>query len=101
MSRVPFAFDLADGLVSVRGVAYLDGDVLVVRTSRRVLGLVPIGSRTLRLPAAEIANIGLETRVMRARLVVQPFSAEDLAGFPGDPGDQLSLPVARKHRAAA
>ena len=99
MTRVPFAFDLKDGFVSVRGVAFLDGDDLVIETARTLIGLVPVGRRTFRLPADEVESIDVRTtRFGRVQLVVRPFSFSFLHGFPGDPADELVLPLARKHR---
>ena len=102
MTRVPFSFDLKDGFVSVRGVAFLDGDSLVLETARTLLQLVPTGRRTFRIPADEIESITLRTtRLGRSQLVVRPFTFSFLHEFPGDPDDEIVLPIARKHREAA
>lgn len=102
MIRDPFAFDLKDGFVTVKGVASLDGDSLVIETARTVVGLVPAGRRTFRIPADEVESIEVRTLFGgRSRLVVRPFSFEFVRGFPGDPADEVVLPIARKHREAA
>ena len=101
MSRVPFSLDLNDGLVTLRGHVWLDGDDLVIEAKRAALDLIPFGRETFAIPADEIESIELETGLVKSRLVIRPFSFEHLDGFPGDPADEICLPVGRKHRAAA
>ena len=101
MTRVPFKFDLNDGFVSLSGVVSLDGDDVVIETRRAALDLVPIGRDTFRIPAREIESIELETGLVKSHLVICPFSVEYLEGFPGDPDDEIRLPIPRKHRDAA
>ena len=102
MNRIPFAFDLKDGVVTVRGVVFLDGDDLVIETSRAVFQIWPAGRRTFRIPADEVESVEVRTSfVKKCQLVVRPFSFAFVSGFPGDPSDEVVLPVARKHREAA
>jgi hypothetical protein len=102
VTRIPFSFDLKDGFVTVRGVAFLDGDDLVIETTRTVLQLVPAGRRTFRIPADEVESVEVRASfVKRCQLVVRPFSFSFVSGFPGDPADEVVLPIARKHREAA
>lgn len=101
MARVPFAFDINDGLVTVRGTVSLDGDDVVVEASRSALQMVPMGTETFRIPSDEIEHIDLQTGLVRAKLMLRPFAFSFIEGFPGDPDEELALPVKRKHRAAA
>ena len=108
MTRVPFSFDLHEGFVTLTGVTFLDGDSVVIEMSRALLQMVPLGRDTSRLPADEIESIEVQSSLVKAKLVVRPLAApasrlsfEVLNGFPGDPTDEIVLPVARKHRAAA
>ena len=100
--RIPFAFDLADGLVSVRGTVALEGDTVVFETERRMIGLIPFGRKTIRLSADDIEEVRIEQPALRKpRLVVQPFGFVRVRDFPGDPTGAIVLPIAKKHRAAA
>ena len=102
MTRVPFSFDIDHDFVTVKGVVFLDGDDVVIETARTLLQLVPTGRRTFRIPADEIESIAVRTtRLGRSQLVVRPFTFSFLHEFPGDPDDEIVLPVARKHREAA
>ena len=101
MNRVPFKFDQSDGFVSVRGTVTLDGDRLVIETKRAALDLIPFNRDTFEIPTDEIESIELETGIVKSQLVVRPFSFEYLEGFPGDPADEICLPIPRKHRDAA
>ncbi len=100
--RIPFAFDLSDGLVSVRGTVALEGDVVVFETERRLAGLVPFGRKTVRLPADDIEEVRVEAAALRKpRLVIRPFGFVRVRDFPGDPPGAIVLPIAREDRAAA
>lgn len=100
--RIPFAFDLNDGLVSVSGTVTLEGDVLVFETERKMIGLIPFGRKTIRLPADDIEEVRIEAATLRKpRLVVQPFAFVRVRDFPGDPPGAIVLPIAKKDRAAA
>ncbi|HEX9950606.1 MAG TPA: hypothetical protein VGB53_02475 [Rubricoccaceae bacterium] len=100
--RIPFTFDLMDGVVNVRGTVRLDGDDLVFEMSQTLAKLVPVGRRTVRLPADDVESIDVHaTRLGRVRLVVRPFGFVTVRGFPGDPPGEIVLPLARTDRAAA
>lgn len=102
MTRIPFSFDLKDGFVSVRGAVFLDGADVVIETARTLLQLVPLGRRAFRIPADEVESIEVRSLLLRkSQLVVRPFSFSFIAGFPGDPPNEVVLPVARTDRAAA
>ena len=101
MNRVPFSLDLNDGLVTLSGHVSLDGDDLVIEARRAALDLIPIGRETFAIPAREIESVELEASLVKRQLVIRPFSARHLDGFPGDPVDEIRLPIARKHREAA
>ena len=102
MTRIPFAFELKDGFVHVKGVVFLDGDDVVIETARTLLQLVPVGKRTFRIPADEVESIEVQTPFVKAtKLVLRLFAFSFVAGFPGDPADEVVLPIARKHREAA
>ena len=103
MNRIPFAFDLKDGFVTIRGVAVprrrhgRDRD-----DARTLLQLIPVGKRTFRIPADEVEAVEVRPAlVKKCQLVVRPFSHEFMAGSPGDPDSEIALPIARKHREAA
>ena len=100
--RLPFSFDTADGLVTVRGHVSLDGDTVVVETERKAVDLIPVGRETFRIPADEVADIEVRTTLTRGcHLALRPFSAEFVAGFPGAPAEWLVLTVPRARRADA
>lgn len=100
--RIPFTFDLKDGIVTVRGTAWLDGDTVVVETTRHALQVIPMGQRTFRIPADEVESIDVQpSRLRKSRLVLRLFSHDCVAGFPGDPADEIVLPVEKKHVATA
>ena len=102
MLRIPFTFDLKDGFVTIRGVAFLDGDMVVIETARTLLQMIPVGKHTFRIPADEVEAVEVRSAlVKKSQLVVRPFSHEFMAGFPGDPEVEIALPIARKHREAA
>ena len=98
MLRIPFQFDQSDGFVTVKGTVELRGQDLVIETSRVFLQIVPYRQETFRIPADEIESIEVDPGLLKHRLVVRPFSAEWLDGFPGDPSDEISIPIARTHR---
>ncbi|HEX8297926.1 MAG TPA: hypothetical protein VF594_02095 [Rubricoccaceae bacterium] len=100
--RIPFAFDPKDGVVNVRGTVRLDGDDLVFDMSQSLMSLVPVGRRTVRLPADDVESIDVQTtRMGKARLVVRPFGFVTVRGFPGDPLGEIVLPLQKADRAAA
>ncbi len=100
--RIPFTFDLKDGFVTVRGTAWLDGDTVVIETTKHALQLVPMGRQTFRIPADEVESIDVQpSRLRKSRLVLRLFSHECVDGFPGDPADEIALPVEKKHVATA
>ena len=100
--RHPFAFDLKDGFVTVRGTVRLDGDEMVFETTQSVLNLVPFGRRTVRLAADDVESVEVQTtRLGRVRLVVRPFAFVTVRDFPGDPPGEIVLPLARADRDAA
>jgi hypothetical protein len=101
MIRIPFKFDLNDGFVSLKGTVSLQGEDLVIETSKAVLDMIPYGKETFYIPADEIESVEVETGLVKHRFVVRPFSFDVLDGFPGDPAEEISLPIARKHRDAA
>ena len=94
MTRIPFKFDLNDGFVSLKGTVSLQGDDLIIETSKAILDMIPYGKDTFVIPAEEIESIEL----VKNRLVIRPFSFEFLDDFPGDPAEEISIKVARKHR---
>lgn len=97
MTRIPFKFDEKDGFVTVKGTVFLDGELLIIETAKAVLDLIPYASETFAIPAEEIESIEL----VKNRLIIRPFSFEFLDGFPGDPVEEISIKVARKHRDSA
>jgi len=97
MIRIPFKFDLNDGFVSVKGTVALHGEDLVIDMSKAVLDMIPYGKESFSIPAEEIESIEL----VKNRLVIRPFSFEFLDGFPGDPAEEISIKIARKHRDSA
>lgn len=102
MMRIPFAFDLSDGFVSIRGTVTLEGDAVVFETERLIVNLVPFGRRTIRLSVDDVEEVRIEEPTLRRpRLVVKPFDFVRVRDFPGDPPGALVLPIAKKHRAAA
>ena len=94
MIRIPFKFDLNDGFISLSGTVSLQGEDLVIETSKAILDMIPYGKETFRIPAEEIETIEL----VKNRLIIRPFSFEFLDGFPGDPVEEISIKIARKHR---
>lgn len=101
MTRIPFAFDIQDGLTKIRGTVALEGDDLVIETRRALLDMIPYRKDTFRLPADEIASIDVERGMVSQKLVIELFSHELIDDFPGDPTDALALPIKRKHCDAA
>lgn len=94
--RVPFTFDLHDGIQTVTGTVRLDGDVLVFETATKLLQIVPLGAQTVRLPADDVEDIRVETTRFRTRrLVVRPYGFVRVEGFPGDPVGEIVLPITR------
>lgn len=101
MTRVPFVFDIREGMVKVRGSVFLEGEDLVVETHRTFLGLVPYSQDTFLIPVGEIAIIEVERGLVSQKLVIELFSSRFIRDFPGDPADGLALPIKRKHCDAA
>lgn len=101
MNRIPFQFDQNDGFVTIKGTVSLHGDELVIETSKAILQMIPYGKETFRIPAEEIESVDVESGLVKHRFVVRPFSSEWLDGFPGDPAEEISLPIKRKHADAA
>ncbi len=100
--RIPFAFELKDGLVSVRGTVALEGDAVVFETERLLINLIPFGRKTIRLAVDDVEEVRIEEPTLRKpRLVVQPFGFVRVRDFPGDPPGAIVLPIAKKHRDAA
>ncbi|MEO0559750.1 MAG: hypothetical protein AAF170_16380 [Bacteroidota bacterium] len=101
MTRIPFSFDEKDGFITVKGTVFLQNDALIIETTKSVLDLIPYGRDTFAIPAEEIESIEVETGLVKHRLVVRPFSFEWLDGFPGDPAEEIALPIKRKHTDSA
>ena len=100
--RIPFAFDLNDGLVTVRGTISLEHDAVVFETERKMIGLIPFGRKTIRLPVDDIEEVRVDTATLRKpRLVVRPFGFVRVRDFPGDPPGEIVLPIAKVDRDAA
>lgn len=95
--RIPFAFDVQDGLTKIRGTVTLQGDELVIETRRALLDLVPYRRDTFVIPTDEVASIEVERGMVSQKLVIEPFSFDLIDGFPGDPDGALTLPIKRKH----
>ena len=101
MIRVPFKLDVNDGFVTLAGAVSLDGGRLFVEADRRLLDLVPLGTRRIEIPADEIEEIRVEAKLVRTRLIIRPFAFGFIEGYPGVVGDELQLPLARRDRDAA
>ncbi len=100
--RIPFAFDLSDGLVSVHGTVSLDRDVIVFETERKMIGLIPFGRKTIRLDVDDIEEVRVDAVTLRKpRLVIRPFGFVRVRDFPGDPPGEIVLPIAKADRAVA
>ena len=101
MTRIPFKFDQNDGFISIKGTVSLQGDDLIIETSKAVLDMIPYGKDTFVIPADEIESVEVETGLVKHRLIVRPFSFEFVDGFPGDPAEEITLPIKKKHVDAA
>lgn len=104
MRSVPFRLDDAyGGLAEGRGLARLEGDVLVLEFQLKdsLFGAIKSQVKTLRLAPDDLESIRLRKGWFRRRLLVEARRLEALADLPGVDGTRVALKIARADADAA
>lgn len=97
MARIPFT--LPDvGLREVRGSVYLTESFLILELEDSLLGEWDKDLTTIEIEPAVLAEIRLDRRLFRDRLVLRPTSRTLLDAVPGNHAREVALEIWRWRR---
>lgn len=97
MHRV--SFKLADeGLHEIRGVAFIEDDVLVLRVKKKLFGLFDSESKTIEVEPGVLEEIRVQRGLFRDKLLLKPWRSELFDLVPGNHGSHIVLKVPRRER---
>lgn len=95
-------FDLPDdGLIEIKGEAYLEGEFLVLVVTSSLMGEFNKDQQIIKIEPNALVEVRLERGIVRDKIYLRPKKRELLEVVPGTYETGLRLKVWKKHRRTA